>query len=215
MLLLRKACLLFKLGDQPHNTIVTQMAHPWAGIGSVLLNTHSVEHHDGAAISLTTRDGVPNYHNDNTFTLMPFGCGNDKHFYTFTSMPFGCGNDKHFFLLFCEQQPLIGRCWVRSQNMLRPPTKCYYHCKRKVAVSDIGGSDIGMPPRKKHHIHEPPSIPSISSCSTCRCALWKLRSCPLLCRCPKPGTQVERQHLAVSNNEWSTAMSCHHKTAGN
>ena len=70
----------------PHNTVVTQMARPWAGIGSVLLNAHSVEHHDGAAISLTTRDGVPDYNNDKSFTLMPFGCGNDK----------------NFFLLFCE-----------------------------------------------------------------------------------------------------------------
>ena len=71
----------------PHNTVVTQMGRPWAGIGSVLLNTHSVEHHDGAAVSLTARDGVPNYHNDNSFT----------------STPFGCGNDKNFFSLFCER----------------------------------------------------------------------------------------------------------------
>ena len=150
----------------PHNTVVTQMARPWAGIGSVLLNTHSVEHHDRAAISLTTRDGVPNYHNDNSFT----------------SMPFGCGNDKNFFSLFCERQPLIGRCRARSQNMLRPLTKCYYHTSKcKAVVADIGNSDDGMPPRKKCHIHEPPSIPSIFSCSTCGCALWKLSSCPLLC----------------------------------
>ena len=69
-----------------HNTVVTQMAHPWAGQGSDLLNTHSVEHHDGVAISLTTRDRVPNYHNDTIFILTPFGCSIDK----------------NFFLLFCE-----------------------------------------------------------------------------------------------------------------
>ena len=54
MLLLCKTCLLFKTGG-PHNTVVTQMARPWTGIGSVLLNTHSVEHHDGVAISSTAR----------------------------------------------------------------------------------------------------------------------------------------------------------------
>ena len=71
----------------PHNTstVVTKMSCPWAGSGSVLLNTHSVEHHDGASISLTARDRVLNYHNDNSFTLMPFGHSNDK----------------NFFLLFC------------------------------------------------------------------------------------------------------------------
>ena len=97
----------------PHNTstVVTQMARPWAGSGSPLLNTRSVEHHDGAAISLTARDGVPNYHNDNSFT----------------STPFGRGNDKTFFLLFCERRPLIGRCQARSRNMLRPFTKGYHH----------------------------------------------------------------------------------------
>ena len=183
-----------------HNTVVTQMARPWAGIGSVLLNTHSVEHHDRAAVSLTARDGVPNYHNDNSFT----------------STPFGRGIDKNFFSLFCERRPLIGRRRARNRNVLRPLTKRYFRTsKRKAVMADIGGSDDGMPPRKRRRVHEPPSIPSIFSCSTCGCALWKLRSCPLLCQCPKPGTRVERQQLAVANNEWSTATSCRPKTAGN
>ena len=184
----------------PHNTVVTQMARPWAGIGSVLLNTHSVEHHDGAAVSLTARDGVSTYHNHSSFT----------------STPFGRGNDKNFFSLFCERRPLIGRRRARSRNMLRPLTKRYYHTsKRKAVMAGVGGIDDGMPPRKKRRVHEPPSIPSIFSCSTCGCALWKLSPHPLLCRCQKPDTRVERQQLAVANNEWSTATSCRPKTAGN
>ena len=184
----------------PHNTVVTQMARPWAGRGSDLVNTHSVEHHDGAAISLTARDGVPNYHSDNIFT----------------STPFGRGNDKNFFSLFCERRPLIGRCRARSRNTLGPLTTHYYHTSEcKAVMTDIGGSDDGMPPWKKRRLHEPPSIPSIFSCSTCGCALWKLISHPLLCQCSKPDTRVERQQLAVANNEWSTATSCCPKTAGN
>ena len=185
----------------PHNTVVTQMARPWAGRGSDLLNTHSVEQlHDGAAVSLTARDGVPNYHSNKNFT----------------STPFGRGNDKNFFSLFCERRPLTGRRRARSRNMLRPLTKRYYHTsKRKAVMADIGGSDDGMPPRKKRRVHEPPSIPSIFSCSTCGCALWKLSSRPLLCQCPRPDTRVERQQLVVANNEWSTATSCRPKTAGN
>ena len=100
--------------------------------------------------------------------------------------------------------------------MLRPLTKCYYHTSKcKAVMADIGDSDDGMPPRKKHHVHKPPSIPSIFSCSTCGCALWKLSTCPLRCQCPRPGTLVERQQLAVANNEWCTATPCHPKTAGN
>ena len=113
----------------PHNTVVTQMARRWAGRGSDLLKTHSVEHHDGAAVSLTARDGVPNYHNDTIFT----------------STPFGRGNDKNFFSLFCERRPLIGRRRARSRNMLRPLTKRYFHTsKRKAVMADIGGSDDGL-----------------------------------------------------------------------
>ena len=189
----------FQTGGPHNSSTVVNMARPWAGSGSVLLKAHSVEHHDGAAVSLTARDGVPNYHNDNTFT----------------STPFGRGNDKNFFSLFCERRPLIGRLRAKSRNMLRPPTKRYYHCERKVVVSDTGGRDDGMPPRKKRRVHEPPSIPSIFSCSTCGCALWELSSHPLLCQCPKPDTLVERQQLAVASNEWSTATSCRPQTAGN
>ena len=195
-----QALSAFQTGG-PHNTVVNQMARPWAESGRVLLNTNSVEqHHDGAAVSLTARDGVPNYHSNKNFT----------------STPLGRGNDKNFFSLFCERRPLIGRRRARSRNMLRPLTKCYHHTsKRKAVMADIGGSDDGMPPRKKRRVHEPPSIPSIFSCSTCGCALWKLSSCPLLCRCPKPDTRVERQQLAVANNVWSTATSCRPLTAGN
>ena len=38
-------------------------------------------------------------------------------------------------------------------------------------MAGVGGIDDGMPTRKKHCVHEPPSIPSIFSCSTRRCAL--------------------------------------------
>ena len=83
----------------PHNTVVTQMARPWAESGPALLNTHSVEHHDGAVVSLTARDGVPNYRSNKNFT----------------STPFGRGNDKNFFSLFCERRPQIGRRRARGR----------------------------------------------------------------------------------------------------
>ena len=66
--------------------------------------------------------------------------------------------------------------------MLRPLTKRYYHTsKHKAVMAGVGGINDDMPPWKKRHVHEPPSIPSIFSCSTCRCDVHFGSSALILC----------------------------------